>query len=431
MTLKQLLKVSKGSIINEYKEVKIKKLSTDTRTMNSKDFFVALTGKNYNGHGFIKEAISKKASAIIIEEDIDISTNIPIIKVNNTYDFLIDYATYLREKYKKIPLIAITGSVGKTTTKDLISHILSDKYKVLFSSKSQNNHIGIPITLSKLNNTHDLIVLELGMNHLKEISKLSKIVKPDLAIITNIGTSHIGILKNKKNILKAKLEILDGMNNKKLLINNNDKYLKKLKNTIKHDEELYINNLEQSLEKTTFDLTYKDNKYKCILNFPAIHLIDNILIAIKCGLMYDIEITDIVKLLKSFEMNENRLNIFKKENNVIIDDTYNASKESMIALFNIVKNEDVKNIFILADILETGKHTKKIHRSIKKELDKIENKEVITIGNNFKKLKYKNFNTIEEINNYLLNKKYENVIYAIKGSNAFNLKQVVNFLKNN
>ena len=221
MELKELIELVKGILINDYKDVNITGFSTDTRTINN-EVYIALKGKNLDGHRFITNDL--KASVVISEEEIYLD-DIPVIKVSNTYDSLYYIGRYIKDKYN-IPVIAITGSNGKTTLKELIYNILSTKYKVLKNKENYNNIIGIFNTIKKLNNTYDLCILEMGMNHKGEISTLSKMVQPTTGIITNIGSAHIGYLKNKKQIYKAKMEILDGLNGD-LIVNGDDKYLKK------------------------------------------------------------------------------------------------------------------------------------------------------------------------------------------------------------
>jgi len=237
MNVQMINKIVNGNINIDY-DFKINKIKTNSKEVEEGDLFIAIN----KGNDYIDEAINNKASCIIIEQDKIV--DIPTIKVESTINALGLIANYIRRQYD-IPLIAITGSNGKTTTKDLISLILSSKYNILKSEKNQNNHIGLPQTLLKLNNKYDVVVLELGMNHLNEISYLSKICLPNYGIITNIGTAHIGNLGSKKNILKAKKEILDGLNGY-LLTNNNDRYLRK----IKYKNIIKVNNKKMKLKPT-------------------------------------------------------------------------------------------------------------------------------------------------------------------------------------
>ena len=234
MTLQEILKVTKGHIISGEKTNKeLGKICIDSRTIEKNDIFVALKGNKIDSNIFIKDIINK-ASAIITKKRIKYNSKTPIIKVRNPKKSIIKIGKYNRKKFIDKPLIAITGSVGKTTTKDLIGDIFKTKYNILKSNKNNNNILGMSLTLSKINEKHDIIILELGMNHLKEIEKMSKICKPSTAIITNIGTSHIGILKTQENILKAKMEITKHLKKGNLIVNGNDFFLNKIKETKKY-----------------------------------------------------------------------------------------------------------------------------------------------------------------------------------------------------
>ena len=216
MLISEIVNIVNGTVERNYKDSKIKKIRINSREVKKDDIFICLKGKYKNGNDYILESIKNKAKAIITDEDVK-SNDIVVIKVKDTYDSLFKLSKHILNT-NPLNIIAVTGSIGKTTTKNLIYEILSKKYKVLKSEKNYNNHIGIPLTIFNLDKTYDFLVVELGMNHKGEISKLSKLLNPDIGIITNISSSHIGNLGSIKNILKAKLEILDGLNNKRLIV---------------------------------------------------------------------------------------------------------------------------------------------------------------------------------------------------------------------
>ena len=406
MKLSEINKILNGEMCED---VTFNKIKTNSKEINNGDLFLAIN----NGHNYIEEAINNGAIAIISEKNL----NVPSIKVKDSIIALGQIAHYIRNLYD-IPLIAITGSVGKTTTKELIYLVLSKKYKVLKSNKNQNNHIGLPLTLLNLDDTYDVIITELGMNHFKEISYLSKICNPNYAIITNIGTAHIGNLGSKKNILKAKLEILDGMNEKKLIINNEDNYLKKIKNTIKVDKKnLKIENIKYGFIQE-FDI---DNVHFIFNSFK--HLLNDVYIAIKVGLLFDIDLKLISEAINEYQNIDGRLSIINKDYK-IIDDSYNSSFESLIGGLNVLQNEENKKFIILGDMLELGKYSIKYHKKINKYLKKIKNKEILLIGNYTRLIKGVHFDNIEEIIKYLKNNLKENNIVYIKGSRKFNLDKI-------
>lgn len=410
MYLSELNKVVNGNIDGD---TEIKKIKTNSKEIEIGDLFLAIN----KGVDYIEDAINNGAVAIISEIDIDYP--IPKIKVCSAVESLGQIAKYIRQLYQK-PVIAITGSVGKTTTKELVSLVLKEKYKVLKSEKNNNNHIGLPITLLKLDQDYDVVVAELGMNHLNEISYLSNICQPDYAIITNIGSAHIGNLGSKKNILKAKLEILDGMDNGYLLVNNYDKYLKKVKYSkkIKVDaKSLNVKNIKYG-NQIEFDIDHTHFIFKSYK-----HLLSNVFIAIKIGILFNIDLSLISKAIASYQNIEGRCNLIKTKW-TIIDDSYNSSFESLVGGLECLKDKKENKIIILGDMLELGKYSSKYHKKINGHLKKIKNKEVLLIGEYTKLIKGKHFASVDEINDYLIAHAKDNSLIYIKGSHAMNLDKI-------
>ena len=414
MNIQEINKIVKGNINIDY-DFNINNIKTDSNEVVEGDIFMAIN----KGHNYINDAIKNGAKGIIIEKNI--IYDIPTIKVKSTIEALGLLANYIRNQYD-IPVIAVTGSNGKTTTKELISLILSSKYNVLKSLKNQNNHIGLPNTLLKLNENFDVVVLELGMNHFKEISYLSKICCPDYGVITNIGTAHIGNLGNKKNIFKAKLEILDGLKGS-LLVNNNDKYLKKIKNNvIKIDEKkLKLKNLKYG-NKIEFDI---DNVH-FIFNYPK-HILIDLLIAIKVGLLFNISLEEISKVISTYQSSDGRLNIIDGKYK-IIDDSYNSNYESLIGSLSLLENNGYK-IIVLGDMLELGKYSKKYHKRVNKHLKKIKNKKVLLVGKYTKYIKGTHFDNIDDMINYLDKILVDGCTIYLKGSRAMNLDKIRKYIE--
>lgn len=413
MELKQILNTLN---IENNSKIKINKITTDSTTTKKNDLFIAI-GK---GSDYIKQALKNK-SYVITEKNYNHKR---VYTVKNSIESLGKIANLIR-KNNKIPLIAVTGSAGKTTTKEFIYQLLSIKYNVLKNKGNQNNNIGVPLTLLNLTN-EDIIVLELGMNHFEEISNLSKICEPSLSIITNIGTAHIGHLKTKKNILKAKLEILNGMDNKILLVNQYDSYLKKIKETIKSN--IKIKKVNYQSAYTTFILKYNNNKYQVKFNIPGKHMLEDLIISIRTAIFYGVNIQNIIELIPNLKTTEGRLNI-QKNKVTLIDDCYNSSYEALKEGLIHLKKYHQKKIIILSDMLELGKHSRSIHKKINKYLKKIKNKEVLLYGPATKVIKGTHFDTKEEIIKYLKIIKDDDVIY-LKGSNSTNLKEIVYYIKN-
>lgn len=428
MSLREIIEAINGEG-NINLESLVKGIKTDTRKINKGDIFIALKGKNYNGHDYIEEAIKKGAICCIVDEAID---NSKCIKVDDTYKSLYDIAKYIRNKYN-IPLIAITGSNGKTTTKDLIFHILSSKYLVLGNEESKNNLIGVSDTLFKLDNSYDYIVLELGSNHMGEISYLSKMCNPDIALITNIGSSHLGYFKTRKNIFKEKSSILDGMNNKNIIVNGDDKYLKKLsayKCGISKKNNLVAYNIYEDFNRISFNIRL-DKEYNIVFNNPGRHFINDILLAIKVCLDCGISMKKIIKRINDFKMTNKRMNVIKLKNNTLINDCYNSSYESLIAGISCLKNIKDNKVIILGDILELGKYSKRIHKKINRKIKKVRNIEILTVGKYSKYIKGKNFIDVDSLLEYINYNPINNSYIYVKGSRRMNLDKLVDYLKEN
>ena len=431
MNIKEILTSTKGKLINNINvEEKYNKIKINSKEVNKDDIFIAIIGEKHDGHKFINEAIKNGAKLIITQKEI--KTNKPYIIVKDTTKSLGDIASYIIKKYSP-KVIAITGSVGKTTTKSIIYNLLKNKYKVLTNEKNYNNNIGVPLTIFNLKKEHEILLLELGMNHQKEISYLSNMINPSISAITNIGSSHIGYLKTKENILKAKLEILDGMKNKILFVNGDDVLLKNIKQT--HTSGFDKNNnligyeIKTNLYKSSFKIKYKNKEYKINVNLPK-HLLNNVLIAIDIALYLNIDIKEIQETLKNYKTENMRMDLIKDTNdNTIINDCYNSSFESLTGILKVLENENKDKLLIIGDIKELGDKSKEIHKSITPYIEKIKNKEVMLVGNEIKNIKTKAlyFNNYKELLNYLKNKNIKNKMILIKGSRAMQLENITNY----
>lgn len=436
MKLSTVKKIVNGILISNSLDLKINKLKIDSRKVKKGDLFIAIKGNNFDGHDFIEEAVVNGAAGIIVEKEKRVS--LPQIIVKSTNQALLDLASYIRKR-NDIPVIAVTGSVGKTTTKELLSHILSAKYNVLKSEGNFNNHIGIPLTFFELRKDHSLIVLELGMNHLGEIKMLSNLAKPNTSIITNVGSAHIGNLGSIKNIKDAKLEILSGMSDGDLIINSDNRYLKNIKSrdvkinkvSQKGSSLFKVTDIECFFDRTKFLIHYQDNQYPVTFYIPGYHLITNVLLAIHTSLLYGINISDIIEKIEGYQGIDQRMNlIYLENNNVLIDDCYNSSYESLMGLLGLIKNENRFKIIILGDILELGNKSYQVHKKIIKKLKEIENCLIILVGEEFNKVKtiYDQFLSNEDVINYLEEVSINKMIIMLKGSRKLKLEEIRDYL---
>ena len=426
MNLSKLAEITNGKIYNN-KNINIKNIKIDSNQITKNDLFIAIIGQNKDGHDYIESAIKNGASAVITSKEIP--NQIPYIKVADTTIALGQIASYIKE-VSHTKLIAITGSTGKTTTKELVYSLLKNKYSVLKTDKNQNNHIGVPLTLLKIKN-EDFCIVEMGMNHLGEISYLSKLAKPDLAVITNIGSSHIGNLGSKENILKAKLEIKDGLKGD-LIVSGDDSYLNKIsaiKVGFNDGNDFKAYNLETNLMRSSFWINYQNEEYQIKVNLPA-HLIDDVLISIYIALKYEINNQDIITTLENFQNIGMRLTVKKINTNTIISDCYNSSFESLTGDLTMLIPNKQKKLLILGDIAEAGKFSKTIHENLKPFIEKLQNYELILIGPEMMNLqinKAKHFKNYEEALIYLKNKEIKNTLILIKGSRIMKLENISNF----
>ena len=400
--IKDVLKKIEGEIVFGNENEEIVNVSTDTRTIKEGDTFIALRGETNNGNIYCKTALENGAKVCIVDELILSDEEIKkyknertIVKVANGRKALIELARYKRSLYN-IPVVAVTGSVGKTSTKDTIATVLSKKYNVLKTEGNFNNDIGLPLTILRLKN-HEVLVVEMGMNHFGEISLLTNIAKPSIAVISNIGTSHIGILGSRKNILKAKLEILEGMDENGVLVLNNDNDLLSdwnSKNTsvktntfgIENASDYLGYNVEHLENNSKFNVEINNKEYSVLTSKPGEPFVMNSLSAIAVGKMLDVPMEKIIDALASIDMTKNRMDIEKIENNVtIIKDYYNASYESIKpGLEYLMSLKEGTKIAVLGDIKELGEYSKELHEKVGKEVVKQKVDLLITVGEDAK-----------------------------------------------
>lgn len=433
MNYEEICSLVKGVFISKIdNDNLIGKFKVDSKMISQGDCFIAIN----SGYKYINDAINKGAQLIITEKDINIK-NINVIKVDNVIEAIGLLGCQIRKNNMNKIVIGVTGSVGKTTTKELLSLILSKKYRVLKTEGNMNNEIGVPVTLFNLDDAYDICVLELGMNHLNEISYLSKIIKPNDAIITNIGTSHIGYLKSKKNILKAKCEILDGILDGTLFINGDDNYLRKIKYKNKYlagidnKNDLVASNVVVTKNKLYFNIRYHNRIYNVIFNIPNKALINNILLAIAVSLKYQIDIDTIIESIEEYKPIQNRNNILKLKNNItIIDDCYNCSYESLKAGIGQLEYYNCDKLIIFGDILELGKYSKRIHQKIGKLLEKKQYSSLL-VGKEtrYSSNKYSShFKDNIDLINYLNHMELNNIVIYLKGSHGMKLEEVRDYI---
>lgn len=445
ITVRDIINVCNGVLIQGNDELECKTFTKDTRTINVGDIYVGIKGEMHDGNTFYMEAFDKGASACILDNESviqKVDKDKTIILVDDSVKAIGALAKYKRSLYN-IPVVAITGSVGKTSVKDMIYSVMKMKYNVLATKGNYNNEIGLPLTILGLDK-HDALVVEMGMNHFNELHYLSNIAKPTLAVITNIGTAHIGNLGSRENILKAKLEILDGMNGGTLFINNDNDMLK----TVKYDNLITIG-IDNKSDYMAHDINMKAFSEEFYINDEYINLpvgskafIYNALFAYAVGRKVGISEENIIKALETFKLSPHRLEMIHTDEYTIIDDTYNASLDSVKNSLGLLSKVDGRRVFIFADILEVDSYGEEIHKNVGLACVDDDIDVVICVGklakytyeiikDNDKECYYfdDNDKLIQEIDKII--KKDDTIL--IKGSHSMNLLEIVNYLegKNN
>lgn len=444
--IKDIIKLCDGKLLSGDENIVINNIKIDSRKINDGDIYVGIRGEVNDGNIFFEDAINRGAKAIIVDNsklDYDKYSDVTIVLVKDTVWCLQELARYKRSLFKG-EVIAITGSVGKTTTKDMIASILSEKYKVLKTEGNYNNHIGLPLTI--LNYTlEDVMVVEMGMSHEGELSLLSRIAKPTLSIITNVGTAHIGNLGSRENILKAKLEILDGMDNKKLIINNDNDmlheyYIKNSDNVITvgiNSSSMYraVNVRDNCL---FFDIDgYLENVKNVYMNEAYII---NLLVGYAVGSLLGLTNEEYLNGVKKVTLSSKRLEmVMNKYGYNIINDSYNANYDSMKVGLEYLHsiNYSGRKIAVLADMLELGEYSKKIHEDVGMEVVKNKIDVLVTVGEYARYINDKAISVgFDKNNSYHFNNNIECIDFLkrflkredtilFKGSNGMKLYEII------
>ena len=393
-----LLESTGGKLISGPDKKSFSSVTTDSRRIKKDELFFALKGPSFDGHDFVNEAIEKGAAGAVVEEfppNPDFNGNISIIKVGSTYKALGDLANSWRKSFKKLKVICITGSNGKTTTKEMTDNILSIKYSVLKNSGNFNNNIGLPLTLLRLKDTHDVCVAEVGMNDFGEIRELARIADPDIGAITNIGRAHLEKLGDLAGVAKAKSELVENFGkNNIFIVNNDDPYIReidkrtdcvKIKFGINStDVDVFANNIRtEGLESISFDLITGDKSLNTRIRGIGKHNVYNALCASAISLSMGLSPEEIQAGLERYTPAYMRLEIIESPQGYkIINDTYNANPDSVSSALeelSSLKNNS-RAIAILGDMLELGSNSAIEHRNIGKLINDLEIDYTICLG---------------------------------------------------
>ncbi len=414
------------------KFIESNKISTDTRKILPNSIFFALKGANFNANKFAKEALKKGASLAIID-DAEYYINSNYILVDDVLETLQKLATHHR-KQLNIPIIALTGSNGKTTTKELINVVLSEKFKTTATIGNLNNHIGVPLTLLSMDKNTQIGIVEMGANHPKEIEFLCNITKPDYGYITNFGKAHLEGFGSIAGVIKAKTELYQYLekNNKIVFINNND--------SIQVEKSKRIKSVSFGTKKAKYPITLLEANPNVKLQFENINIqsnligtynFNNIAAAIAIGNYFNVEVKAIKNAIESYYPTNNRSQIIIKGSTKIILDAYNANPSSMqSALENFIQLNDKNKIVILGDMLELGDYAEEEHQKISDFILESTINKIYLIGEHFRKTKNQSqhiilLNNYDEFKNSFKKSNFENSTILIKASRGMALERIV------
>jgi UDP-N-acetylmuramoyl-tripeptide--D-alanyl-D-alanine ligase len=389
-TVSDVLAATGGVLASEHKK-SFNGVSTDTRIIKPGNMFIALIGENFDAHDFLVRAADGGAAGVIIsKQDVYIPDKLTVIVVSDTLVALQDLARFHRRQFT-IPVIAITGSNGKTTTKDMTAAVLASRFKVLKTEANYNNDIGLPLTLLNLTKEHQAAVVELGMRGLGEIKRLAGVALPTAAVITNVGETHVELLGSVESIATAKGELVEALGPDGLAVLNNDIPLVKAMRTktaaravfygLAAGSDIRAENLGGDNKETTFDCIAPNGAFKVELPAVGRHNIYNALAAIAVGLELGLDSAEVCAGLKQFVPSAMRLHIVQIGDYTIINDAYNASPLSMSAAIETMDTvARGRKVVVLGDMLELGEMAVEAHRRIGRQLAQEGVQVVITVG---------------------------------------------------
>jgi len=435
ITLSELEKATGGKILFGNNEI-IESISTSSNEIDVNTLFIPIKGERFDAHDFIDDALKNGATGYLCDREIVKENAKYALLVNDTRKALMDIASFYIDKFS-IDVIALTGSVGKTTTKEFVANVLSEKYSTIRTLKNYNNEIGMPFTVFSIKNNTEKAIIEMGMSNFGEIEKYSLASKPDVAIITNIGVSHIEYLKSQEGILKAKSEIFSGMKKDGVaILNGDDKFLWSLKDNLKFKTvffgienekcDIVAKNVVATSEKISFTI---DGKY-FELDIMGKHNVYNALASYAVAKLYDMSDELIQKGFNNFKSDGIRQSIFDENGIKFINDCYNASPQSVKTSVDVLCNFEGRRIAILGDMGELGENSGKYHAEVGQYINEKEVDLLITVGslskfiNNEAKCKKIHFESNNLVAKYLKENAKVGDVVLIKGSRFMKMEEI-------
>jgi len=382
-TVDEIIRATGGKLIQGNRKDKLKGISTDSRGLKPQEAFLALKGNNFDGHNFIPLALKSKAACVIAQRSaaLKIPKGIAFVQVKNTTLALGDLAGFKRREFKK-PVIAVTGSNGKTTVKDMIAWVLSENSRVLKNEGTKNNQIGLPQTLIQLKEKDDFAVVEIGTNHFGEVDYLSAIARPNIGVLTNIGPGHLEFLNNLSGVLKEKSSLLNNLLAPAIaLLNADDPYLRCLIKQRRRGLQLFSYGIKEKSDFSADRVKLEDGKLSFRVNHKfdfrlstlGAHNVYNALVAIAIGRILGLEPGKIASRLADFDFPKGRFKLVELKGLRFIDDTYNSNP---LSLSNALLSLDSmkckgRKILIMGDMLELGEQKELLHRQVAGSITKV------------------------------------------------------------
>ena len=414
--------------------LKFNGVSTDTRSIAHGALFFALKGENFNGNDFAKKALDSGASYCIIDEQ-QFQSNARFILVPNVLKTLQELANFHR-KYLNIPIIAITGSNGKTTTKELINSVLDQRYKTHATQGNYNNHIGVPLTLLQMDESVDIGIVEMGANHIGEIAKLCQISVPNYGYITNFGKAHLEGFGSAAGVVKGKCELYDYLKINKGIVfiyGDDEKQVQQIGSYKKAHvfSDKNSSNIQVSITSETPFISFESQGCTMESQLVGVYNFSNAAAAIAIGCFFEVSLENIKKGIESYTPNNNRSQIIQKGSNTIILDAYNANPSSMeVALDNFNSMKSPFKIVILGDMFELGVHSKSEHQAVIDEVNSLNFSSAYYVGSHFFELasdssKANFFKTTESFRNQLQSLVFKDALILIKGSRGMALETLL------
>lgn len=427
-------------------------VSIDTRTIKNGDLYLAIKGSHFDGHDFIDQAIEKGSTCVVSEKPVS-QKSVTLLQVNDSVKALGDIAADYRKKHKTT-IVAVTGSNGKSTTKEMIYSALSSTRKVVKTEGNFNNLIGLPLQVLRLTDQYDVAVFEMGMNAPGEIKRLAEIASPDVGLITNVNPAHLEKLHTVENVAKAKGELFEGMRKDgTIIINAEDPWAVKLGNAypgnkirfgMQNDCDVQFGRLmSEGLDKTDMTFYVKGREYAMRLPVPGVHNVMNALSAIAVGVALKIQVTMMITGIEHFTAMKMRMERIQLLNGVqLINDCYNANPSSMFAALRTIGSAKRAGRFIavLGDMLELGDSAIEKHRELGVNAAKFGVSKLFTVGNHAKDVETGAFSNglksvvvekdVESLKKTILNEVKTGDIVLVKGSRGMKMEQVVEYLKN-